>query len=308
MIYTAPPSISQSETVPQAAPPTPPRKPARRNLSWLGLVPFLGFALLFLILPVFYLVNGAFQTPDGRYSFETMLSLSAPEIAGSYGLSLKLSFASAAMGTVFGLILGYALLLGGLPSWVRRAFMTFSGVASNFAGVPLAFAFIATLGRLGLVTLVLRDVLGINIYAAGFSLFSFWGLTLTYLYFQLPLMVLMITPALEGLRPEWREAAESLGASRMQYVARVALPLLAPSVLGCFLLLFANAFGTLATIYALTSANYPVVPIVLFQQIRGNVLYNPNLGYALAVGMILIMGLSNTLYFILRRRAERWQK
>jgi len=212
------------------------------------------------------------------------------------------------MGTVFGLVLGYTLLLGGLPGWVRRAFMTFSGVASNFAGVPLAFAFIATLGRLGLVTLVLRDIFGINIYAAGFTLFSFWGLALTYLYFQLPLMVLMITPALEGLRPEWREAAESLGASRKQYLTRVALPLLAPSVLGCFLLLFANAFGTLATIYALTSANFPVVPIVLFQQIRGNVLYNPNLGYALAVGMILIMGLTNTLYFILRRRAERWQK
>ncbi|WP_295537101.1 ABC transporter permease subunit [uncultured Thioclava sp.] len=271
-------------------------------------MPFLLFALLFLILPVLYLVNGAFQTPDGRYSLETMLSLSAPEIASSYLLSIQLSLASAAMGTVFGLVLGYTLLLGGLPGWVRRAFMTFSGVASNFAGVPLAFAFIATLGRLGLVTLVLRDIFGINIYAAGFTLFSFWGLALTYLYFQLPLMVLMITPALEGLRPEWREAAESLGASRKQYLTRVALPLLAPSVLGCFLLLFANAFGTLATIYALTSANFPVVPIVLFQQIRGNVLYNPNLGYALAVGMILIMGLTNTLYFILRRRAERWQK
>lgn len=285
-----------------------PRRALRLNWSWLGLLPFLLFALMFLILPVLYLVNGAFQTPDGSYSLETMLSLSAPEIARSYGLSIKLSFASAAMGTVFGLALGYAVLLGGLPGWVRRAFMTFSGVASNFAGVPLAFAFIATLGRLGLVTLVLRDVLGINIYAAGFTLFSFWGLALTYLYFQLPLMVLMITPALEGLRPEWREAAESLGATRMQYLTRVALPLLAPSVLGCFLLLFANAFGTLATIYALTSANFPVVPIVLFQQIRGNVLYNPNLGYALAVGMILIMGLSNTLYFILRRKAERWQK
>jgi putative spermidine/putrescine transport system permease protein len=155
---------------------------------------------------------------------------------------------------------------------------------------------------------VLRDLFGINLYGAGFSLFSFWGLALTYLYFQLPLMVLMITPALEGLRPEWREAAESLGATRRQYLTRVALPLLAPSVLGCFLLLFANAFGTLATIYALTSANFPVVPIVLFQQIRGNVLYNPNLGYALAVGMIVIMGISNALYFILRRRAERWQK
>ncbi len=284
------------------------RRLASFNWSWLGLVPFLLFALLFLIAPVFYLINGAMQTPDGRYSFDTMLSLSSPEILGSYSLSIRLSLASALMGTVFGLALGYALLLGGLPSWVRRAFMTFSGVASNFAGVPLAFAFIATLGRLGLVTLVLRELFGINIYAAGFSLFSFWGLALTYLYFQLPLMILMITPALEGLRPEWREAAESLGATRRQYLTRVALPLLAPSVLGCFLLLFANAFGTLATIYALTSANFPVVPIVLFQQIRGNVLYNPNLGYALAVGMILIMGLSNSLYFILRRKAERWQK
>jgi putative spermidine/putrescine transport system permease protein len=198
--------------------------------------------------------------------------------------------------------------MGRIPTWVRRAFMTFSGVASNFAGVPLAFAFIATLGRLGLVTLILRDVFGINLYAAGFNLFSFWGLALTYLYFQLPLMLLMVAPALEGLRPEWREAAESMGATGRQYWTRVALPILAPSVGGCFLLLFANAFGTLATIYALTSGNYPVVPIVLFQQIRGNVLYDPNLGYALAVGMILIMAVSNSLYFVLRRRAERWQK
>ncbi|MEN3792379.1 ABC transporter permease subunit [Fulvimarina sp. MAC3] len=278
------------------------------NWSWLGVAPYLLFALLFLILPVLYLVQGAFQTPDGRYSFDTLLSLSQPQLAGSYWLSIRLSFVSALFGTVFGLFLAYALILGGLPSWVRRAFMTFSGVASNFAGVPLAFAFIATLGRLGLATLILRDVFGINIYAAGFSLFSFWGLAIVYLYFQLPLMVLMITPALEGLRPQWKEAAESLGASTWQYWRYVGLPILTPSVLGCFLLLFANAFGTLATVYALTSANFPVVPIVLFQQIRGNVLYNPNLGYALALGMILIMVVTNSLYFILRRRAERWQK
>lgn len=284
------------------------RRFAELNWSWIGLVPFFLFAFLFLIAPIFYLINGAFQAPDGQYSLDTMQGLFAPEILNSFSLSIRLSLASAGMGAVFGLILAYALIHGGLPSWVRRAFMTFSGVASNFAGVPLAFAFIATLGRLGLVTLVLRDFLGINIYASGFTLFSFLGLALTYLYFQLPLMILMITPALEGLRPEWREAAESLGASRRQYLSRVAMPLLAPSVLGCFLLLFANAFGTLATIYALTGANFQVVPIVLFQQIRGNVLYNPNLGYAIAVGMIVLMGLSNTLYFILRRRAERWQK
>ncbi|WBU54779.1 ABC transporter permease subunit [Paracoccus sp. SCSIO 75233] len=278
------------------------------GLHWLGLVPFMLFCMLFLIFPVLYLINGAFQTPDGRYSLETILSLRDPQFLTSYWLSLRLSFVSAAMGAIFGLLLCCALLLGGLPGWVRRAFMTFSGVASNFAGVPLAFAFIATLGRLGLVTLLLRDLFGINIYAAGFSLFSFWGLALTYLYFQLPLMLLMITPSIEGLRSEWREAAESLGASGREYWQRVALPILMPSVMGCFLLLFANAFGTLATTYALTSSNFPVVPIVLFQQIRGNVLYNPNLGYAIALGMIVIMAFSNTLYFILRRRAERWQK
>ncbi|KKN05360.1 hypothetical protein LCGC14_1088080 [marine sediment metagenome] len=284
------------------------RRLAVLNWSWIGLVPFFLFAFLFLIAPIFYLINGAFQTPDGQYSLDTLRGLFAREIMNSFSLSIRLSLASAGMGAIFGLILAYALIQGGLPSWVRRAFMTFSGVASNFAGVPLAFAFIATLGRLGLVTLVLRDFVGINIYAAGFSLFSFLGLALTYLYFQLPLMILMITPALEGLRPEWREAAESLGATRRQYLSRVAMPLLVPSVSGCFLLLFANSFGTLATIYALTGANFQVVPIVLFQQIRGNVLYNPNLGYAIAVGMIVLMGLSNTLYFILRRRAERWQK
>ncbi|MDO5640941.1 MAG: ABC transporter permease subunit [Paracoccus sp. (in: a-proteobacteria)] len=291
------------------APATAQKRQGRRiNLDWLGVVPYLGFVLLFLILPVFYLLNGALQTADGRYSLDTMARLFEPQIRASYWLSIRLSFASALTGTLFGLALAYALYMGRLPVWLRRAFMTFSGVASNFAGVPLAFAFIATLGRLGLATLILRDVFGINIYAAGFSLFSFWGLALTYLYFQLPLMLLMIAPAMEGLRPEWREAAQSLGASGRQYWTKVAIPILAPSVAGCFLLLFANAFGTLATVYALTAGNFPVVPIVLFQQIRGNVLYDPNLGYALALGMILIMAVSNTLYFVLRRRAERWRK
>ncbi|MBN2631858.1 MAG: ABC transporter permease subunit [Rhodobacteraceae bacterium] len=280
----------------------------RKLWDLLGLVPFLGFAFLFLVAPVFYLVVGAFQTPDGTFTFDNMLGLAAPNIANSFWLSIRLSFASAALGTVAGLLLAQALILGGMPAWLRQAITTFSGVASNFAGVPLAFAFIATLGRLGLVTLILRDVFGWNIYASGFSLFSFWGLTLTYLYFQLPLMLLVITPAVEGLRSEWREAAESMGASGWQYWRMIGAPVLAPSVMGCFLLLFANAFGTLATVIALTGSNFSVVPIVLFQQIRGNVLYNPNLGYALAVGMILVMLVSNLLYMLLRRRAERWQK
>ena len=276
------------------------------RLSWLGITPWFGFTLLFLIAPMAYLVAGAFTGPDG-FTLSHMAGLAAPEIASAFWLSIRLSLASAALGTVAGLFLAHALIMGGLPLWLRRAVTAFSGVAANFAGVPLAFAFIATLGRLGLVTVVLK-ALGINIYGMGFSLFSFWGLALTYLYFQLPLMLLVITPAFEGLRPEWREAAESLGASPWDYWSRVGAPVLAPSVLGCFLLLFANAFGTLATVIALTGSNFSVVPILLFQQIRGNVLYDPALGYALALGMVVIMVFSNLAYLALRARAERWQK
>ncbi|WP_425349485.1 ABC transporter permease [Mongoliimonas terrestris] len=276
--------------------------------KWLGVLPFFLFCALFLLAPIVTLTDGAFRAADGGYTLDNILALSSPNIVASYSLSIRLSLVSAALGTVTGLLLAYAIILGGLPAWVRPVFLTFSGVASNFAGVPLAFAFIATLGRLGLVTIVLREVFGFNLYATGFNLFSFWGLALTYLYFQMPLMLLVITPAMDGIRREWREAAESLGATRRQYWTMVALPLITPSVLGCFLLLFANAFGTLATVYALTGSNYSVVPIVLFQQIRGNVLYNPNLGYALALGMVAIMVVSNVLYMILRMRAERWHK
>jgi len=278
------------------------------NWNWLGVAPFFLFAFLFLIGPVLYLVAGAFQSADGAFTFDNIIALGSPNIVASFWLSIRLSLLSALMGALAGLLLGQAVILGGLPNWVRNAFTTFSGVASNFAGVPLAFAFIATLGRLGLVTVLLRDLFGINLYASGFNLFSFFGVSLVYLYFQLPLMFLIIAPALDGLKKEWREAAAILGASDRQYWQMVGLPVLTPTILGCFLLLFANAFGTLATVYALMGSGFDVVPIVLFQQIRGNVLYNPNLGYALALGMVVIMGVTNTLYLILRNRAERWQK
>lgn len=276
--------------------------------NWLGVAPFALFTLLFLIVPTLYLFIGAFQGPQGGFTFDNLLQLGSKTIADAYGLSINLSLLSALLGTLAGLALAWAVVLGNLPKWVRPAFLTFSGVASNFAGIPLAFAFVATLGRLGLVTLLLKQIFGFNLYGTGFNLFSFWGLAFTYLYFQLPLMVLLITPSLDGLRQEWREAAAVLGATPAQYWRRIALPILSPSILGCFLLLFANAFGTLATIYALTGSRFGVVPIVLFQQIRGNVLYNPNLGYALALGMVTIMAVSNILYLALRSRAERWQK
>ena len=196
--------------------------------------------------------------------------------------------------------------MGGLPKTVRSLVTTFSGVASNFAGVPLAFAFIATMGRVGLITTLLKTLFGITLYDVGFNLYSFWGLVLAYLYFQLPLMVLIITPALDGMSREWREACENLGASRMQYWRHVALPILMPSLLSSVILLFGNAFGAYATAYALTGGFLNLVPIQIGAQMRGDVLHDPNLGYALALGMVVIMTLCILGYTALQKRASRW--
>ncbi len=286
----------------------PRRLRASLSLNWLGVAPFILFAILFLILPTLHIVIGAVQTPDGSLTLVNIQGLATPNILNATWISMKISLLSALLGCIGGLLLAVAVTRGGLPAGLRGALLTFSGVASNFAGVPLAFAFIATLGRLGLLTVVLKDWFGFNIYATGFNLISFTGLTLAYLYFQIPLMVLIITPALDGLRREWREAAESLGASTAQYWRMVALPILWPSLLGTFALLFANAFGAVATAMALTGSSLSIMPIILFAQIRGDVLQDPHLGYAIAFGMIVITGVANLVYIVLRARAERWQK
>ncbi len=292
-----------------AAPASPPSGAApRRSWAWLGVTPFLLFALLFLILPTMQIVIGAFRDPSGAFTLDNVAGLFRPSILNAFWISIRISVASALLGCLVGFFIAWAMTIGGLPPWLRGPISTFSGVASQFAGVPLAFAFLATLGRLGLVTVLLRDWFGVNIYALGFNLLSFWGLTITYLFFQIPLMVLIVAPALDGLKREWREAAEILGASGFQYWRMVALPILWPTLLGTFALLFANAFGAVATAYALTGSSLGIVPILLFAQIRGDVLNDPHLGYALAFGMIVVTAIANTIYIVMRIRAERWLK
>jgi putative spermidine/putrescine transport system permease protein len=254
------------------------------------------------------IVLGAFQTPDGSFTLENIAGLFTPSIIGAYWISIKISVASPVLGCAIGFAVAAAVVLGGLPQWIRGPLLTFSGVASNFAGVPLAFAFLATLGPAGMITIFLNTELGINLRMLGFSILSFWGLTLTYLFFQIPLMILIITPALDGLKKEWKEAASILGATDTQYWRLVGFPILLPSLLGTFALLFANAFGAVATAIALTGSSLNIVPILLFAQIRGDVLGNPHLGYALAFGMIVITGIANAVYIWLRARSERWLK
>jgi putative spermidine/putrescine transport system permease protein len=283
------------------------KRPASGLRAWLGVVPFFLFAILFLILPSVKLFVGAFADNEGQFTFKNILQLfTEPSILNAYWLSIRISAVTAIGGGIFGFLLAYSVTIGGLPKALRSMLITFSGVASNFAGVPLAFAFVATLGRTGFVTALLKNVFHFSIYDTSFSLYSFVGLSLTYMYFQFPLMVLIMAPALDGLKREWREAAENLGASRTQYWLRVALPVLLPSILGSMILLFGNAFGAYATAYALTGGALPIVTIQIGAQIRGDVLHNVGLGYAMAMGMVFIMAVSLGGYSWLQGRTERW--
>jgi putative spermidine/putrescine transport system permease protein len=310
------------------AAPTPPRR-GLPGLRWLGVLPFFVFVTLFLLLPTLHIVLGAFQRTGGGWTIQNILDLNTPSIRNAYWVSIKVSFWSALLGCLVGFLMAASVVLWGVSRRARNPLLTFSGVASNFAGVPLAFAFIATIGPAGLITLWLRTELGIVLQAgiwnvpegfwlAGvlpeqvrfprFTILSSWGLILTYLFFQIPLMILIITPALDGLRREWREAAQVLGATGFQYWRMVAFPILFPSILGCMALLFANSFGAVATAIALTGPALNIAPILLYAQIRGDVLGNPHLGYALALGMIVITAAANAVYIVLRARSERWLK
>jgi len=283
----------------------PPARPARRfGLSWLGLAPFFLFSIAFMFLPALYLFVGSFQKDD-QFTLQNYADLQTGVIPGAFINSIEISLVTAIAGGIFGFMLAYAVIMGGLPGFLRTAVMTFSGVASNFAGVPLALAFIFTLGQLGILTVFLQGF-GFNIYEGNFRLTGKLGLELVYLYFQIPLMVLIIAPAIDGLKKEWREAAENVGATPSQYWRRVALPILTPSILGTMVLLFGNSFGAQATAYQLTGGTLNIVTLVISSQIRGDVLHNPGLGFAAAMGMVVIMGISIGLYTVLQRRAERW--
>ncbi|MEW6030248.1 MAG: ABC transporter permease subunit [Chloroflexota bacterium] len=282
-------------------------RPASSFWSWdlLGLLPILVFAVFFMLLPASSLILGAFQDTEGQFTLQHFADLSQRFILEGYRNSIQVSVVTALVGGIFGFILAYTITLGGLPPTVRALVTTFAGVASNFAGVPLAFAFISTLGRTGMLTVAFKSA-GFDLYKQGFDLYTFAGLSLTYLYFQFPLMILIMAPALDGLKREWREASENLGATGFQYWRHVALPILLPSILGTMVLLFGNAFGAYATAFALTGGTLDLVTIMIGAQIRGNVLYDPGLGYAMAIGMVVIMAFSIAIYAWLQRRSERW--
>lgn len=287
----------------------PEARPQSRNnnWAWIGILPFFLFALLFLFLPSITIFFRSFEAPDGSFTFDNIIALfTVRDIINAYKTSLTISVITAVGGALFGFLLAYAVIMGGLPASIRSFVVTFSGVASNFAGVPLAFAFVATMGNAGLVTRWIEGLFNVDIHARGFTIYNIWGLSIVYMYFQFPLMVLIMAPALDGLRKEWKEACENLGGTSYHYWRHVALPILMPTLLGTLILLFGNAFGAYATAYAFTGSFINLVTILIGAQIQGDVLFNPGLGNALALGMIVIMFICMLGYVYMQRRSARW--
>jgi putative spermidine/putrescine transport system permease protein len=278
---------------------------------WLSVLPFLLVVAIGLIAPTIALAFGAFrrEDPDTLQSYTTMDNVSAA-LSGGYRTallgSLRLAAVGAIIGSVAGVAIAAAVVRSGSPA-LRRVVLTASGVLANFGGVPLAFAFMATIGNAGVVTTLLADWFGFKLDAAGLTLYGFYGLLVVYLYFLIPLMVIVVAPALDGLRPQWNEAALNLGASRWQYWRHVGGPVLLPPVLGGALLLFCGGLSAFATAQAMVGSTVPLVTLQIANVLSGNVLLGQEgVGAALALIMIVSVGLVMVVYWLVQRRTARW--
>lgn len=276
-----------------------------RLVPALGLVPFVGFLAVFLLVPTVTVVAGAFQSETGP-TLDNVAALVEETTLKALWRSLLLSGSTALLGAVLGAVLAAMVVAAPERSLLRRTVLSLAGVFAQFGGVMLAFVWIATLGFSGVVTEGLRSLAGVDVYGSGW-LFDLPGLILVYTYFQIPLMVIVFAPALEGLRPQWREAAVSLGATGPQYLTQVALPLLRPAFLGSLLLLFANAFAAYATAAALVSQGAPIVPLLIRSALTSEILLGrQNLAFALALEMIVVVAVVMGVYALLVRRTSRW--
>ena len=263
--------------------------------------------MAFELVPVLLLVRGSFlEKGTGVFTLSHYADLKRPLYINSFLNSIKLSGLTAAIGVVLGTFIGYAVYRW--PSErVRETLITLSDVTTNFAGAPLAFAFVVILGLNGVITQFLVQYFHYDLYP-NFSIYSFAGLVLAYVYFQLPLMVLLILPAFAGIKKEWQESAQSLAASTFQFWWDIGIPVLMPSLIAGFTLLFANAFGAYATAYTLVQSKMSLVTLQIGYMIAGEVRQDPGVGMAMAVLSLVIMGLSIGVYQAATSRARRWSR
>lgn len=295
--------------------PAPATAPSRRSIGrtlsrgpwkgWLGLLPFTLFVSVFLVIPILVNLWQTFRV-DRSFSLGNVTRMFKPQYMAAFASTFEIAVVSSVIGGVLGVVLAWALVTMPKSSILGRVAQSFSVVASQSGGVPLAFAFIAALGTQGVVTQIVSNTTGWNL-AENFKLSSSSGVTLVYLYFQIPLMAILMMPAFSTIRVQWREAAQSLGATTAQFLRDIAVPILMPAVLGSTLVLFANAFSAYATAYALANNGINIVPILIGFMLSGNGLPDEGLAAALVTGMVLVVVIAMTLNHWLGRRLRQWQ-
>nr|WP_107838929.1 ABC transporter permease subunit [Metasolibacillus meyeri] len=262
----------------------------RQAFIWLS--PFIVLVLLFFLVPLLYMLITSFQS-NGAFTlqqYKTVLTNSY--ILQGFKNSITLSVVSAVIALIVTLFAVYAIMNFSEP--MRERILILTNLTSNFSGIPLAFAFIVLLGNSGLFTL-LFDKWGIGVLSS-FSLYSWAGLLLIYIYFQMPLALMLLYPIYDGIQQQWKEAAALLGASTWKFWLKIGIPVMLPGIVGTFSVLFANAMGAYASAYALTNSNYNLVAIRIGSLIKGDIFAQPELASAiavlLAVTMVLAMLLS----------------
>ncbi|WP_396654492.1 ABC transporter permease [Microbacterium sp.] len=295
-------------SAPTTAGPSPTARRSGLSWAWLGLVPFGVYVVLFLAVPTLLAIGSGFVDGDGVFTWTNITALVDPVVLNTFANSGWLSLLTAVVGALAGALVCYAMLGMNPQGAVRQTVDAAAGVLAQFGGVMLAFAFIATIGLQGVVTVLLKDTFGVDIFADGVWLYDVPGLILPYIYFQVPLMVITFMPALAALKPQWAEANLTLGGTRLGFWVRVGIPVLAPSFLASLLLLFANAFSSYATAAALASQGSQIVPLQIRAALTSETLLGrENLAGALALGMIVIVGVVMALYSLIQRRAARWR-
>lgn len=275
-------------------------RPLSRRLPLKPMLLLLPAALLFALFqlaPMLWVIINSFVYEDA-WSFGNFTEIfSSPFYIQSFENTLWISGVSSVGGLILAAL--FAASLQHAPPRPRRWLIAFTNMTGNFSGVPLAFAFIIILGVNGAITLQLKAWGVIE----DFNLYSAAGLMLIYLYFQIPLGILLLYPAFDALKPEWEDAAKTMGAGRTAYWRYVALPVLSPALLGTFIILFANAAGAYASTYALTTGNYNMVTIRIASLVSGDLFLEPNMAAALSVLLMVILGFITVVYHWLLKRS-----
>ncbi|MBP2169295.1 putative spermidine/putrescine transport system permease protein [Erwinia toletana] len=271
-----------------------------KGIALLCLLPFALFYLAFQIAPLIWIaINSFWSDINEAWGWSNYSDiLTSPFYQQAIRNSLDISFWSSLYGLLISLIGGYSLNQIG-SGRLHRFFMSFTNMTSNFAGVPLAFAFVILLGLNGSLTLLMRKYGLMD----GFRLFSRDGMVVVYTWFQIPLGILLLYPAFDGLKKEWQESAALLGASRWRYWLHIGLPILSPALIGTFVILLANALGAYATIYALTTGNFNVIPVRIAALVSGDISLDPNTGSALAMLLVLLMAMITVIHQLMVRRS-----